>query len=130
VRGYQLWDKVRADNPTWTASRAFQEHPRLLDEMVGGHKQGFCLMDFAPAVPTVHGYAVPPDPLPSYTCAFQGISRGWADIYLWHLDGQWIDVTDVAPGPYLLEAEVNPEHRFMESDYGNNRAWVPFVVLP
>lgn len=130
VDGYLAWDAVRTAHPEWTASEAFAAHPELVAEMVGGHKQGFCVMDLAPAVPTVHGYAVPPDLLPRYNCSNNGISRGWADIYHFTLDGQWVDVTDVTPGAYILEGESNPERRFAESDYTNNRAMVPVTVLP
>lgn len=38
------------------------------------------------------------------------------------LDGQWIDVTGLAPGYYVLEAEVNAERFFEESSYENNAA--------
>lgn len=130
LEGYLEWDEIRNDNPDWTASHAFDEHPELLDEMVAGHKQGFCIIDLVPAAPTIHGHAVPPDPLPQFNCGNQGIARGWADLYWATLDGQWIDVTGVAPGAYLLEAETNPEHKFREMDYSNNRAVVPTVVLP
>jgi hypothetical protein len=127
--GFLAWDDVRRANPDWTASEAFANHPELLAEVVTGHKQGFCIMDFAPAQPTIHG-AAPPDPLPKYHCGSQGISRGWADTYVFTLDGQWVDVTGLPPGAYVLEAEVNPERVFLESAYGNNRAAVPVAVVP
>lgn len=128
--GYLAWDEIRRENPSWTASHAFEQHPELRDEMVAGHKQGFCMVDLLPAAPTPNGHAVPPDPLPGHNCGNQGINRGWADEYVFTLDGQWIDVTGVEPGLYLMEGETNPEHRFEESEYANNRAVVPQLVVP
>ncbi len=42
---------------------------------------------------------------------------------------QWLDVTDVAPGNYLLRAQVNAEGLLAESSPYNNRIEVP-VTLP
>jgi len=93
--------------------------------VVTGHKQAFCLEDFnqwdqnaAPA---------------KYTCSNQGISVGWQDIYGSYLDCQWIDVTGVAPGNYLLRVSINParsdgSHLFSEVDYTNNVATVPITI--
>jgi hypothetical protein len=61
---------------------------------------------------------------PVYECDFQGIQAGWADVYDRGLPGQWIDVTDVPSGSYVLEVEVNPEHVLPEADYTNNVARV------
>jgi len=36
------------------------------------------------------------------------------------LDCQWIDVTDVAPGPYIVSILVNAQHYLPESNYDNN----------
>jgi hypothetical protein len=45
-----------------------------------------------------------------------GISAGYGDVYLRDLPGQWVDVTDLPAGEYLLEVEVNPskDPRFFE----------------
>jgi hypothetical protein len=79
-----------------------------------GRKQAFCLSDSRPIAP---GAAAA-----RYTCADQGISRGWADDYLRSLDCQWIDVTDVEPGRYVLEVVVNPEAHLEEARLDNNLA--------
>jgi len=58
----------------------------------------------------------------------QGISVGWADQYVRSLDGQWIDITKVRNGDYVIEIEVNAEHVFEESNYGNNSTAVPLKL--
>ena len=100
----------------------------LLDESgaiaATGHKQAFCLLDF---------YSWP-DPMSSraavYDCGYQGIQRGWQDVYGSHLDCQWVDVTDVAPGDYQLHIALNTSHLLNEEDYGNNEAIVDVTIPP
>jgi hypothetical protein len=52
----------------------------------------------------------------------QGISTGYGDIYLPNLEGQWLDVTGLPAGEYVLAHVVNAGRRLRESDYGNNAA--------
>lgn len=84
-----------------------------------GHKQAFCLMDFEPWGATGRG---------TYDCGYQGISADWADTYSAYLDCQWVDVTDVPPGEYLLTIRVNHERQVAEGDYTNNNTSVPVTV--
>jgi len=51
----------------------------------------------------------------------QAISPGCSDIYVSGVDCQWIDVTDVRPGNYVLVVEVNPQQLVKESNFVNNR---------
>jgi len=48
----------------------------------------------------------------------------WADIYeaglFGSIDGQWIDVTGLADGDYVLENESNANRLITEADYSNN----------
>jgi hypothetical protein len=84
-----------------------------------GEKTSFCLMDLGVHDPSLPNF----DPDGQFfECAttVQGISVGWYDVYGKHLDGQWIDITDVAPGEYWLEAEVDPEGHVLETDETNN----------
>ncbi|CAB1332848.1 unnamed protein product, partial [Coregonus sp. 'balchen'] len=37
-----------------------------------------------------------------------------------YIDCQWIDITDVKPGNYVLKISVNPSYQVPESDYSNN----------
>jgi hypothetical protein len=86
---------------------------------VVSQKQGFCIKD----IDQVAGDA----PI-QYDCDNQGLSSGWADVYSRELGCQWIDVTDVPPGPYALRLTVNATHQFPEGDYSNNSALIPVVV--
>ncbi len=79
-----------------------------------GHKQSFALIDLAQFLKDAGPGQYP---LPDGT---QGISMGWADIYDSVLDCQWIDITDVPPGDYQLEIEINFDQLIVESDYTNN----------
>lgn len=126
------WEAFRAANPDMTASEALAANPDLAAGLVKGEKRGFCVIDIAPAGPNTRHAPVVPDADGKYVdCnTSQGISVGWADTYDPTLDGQWIDVTDVAPGAYILEAEVNAERVYEEMDYSNNRGFVPTVVAP
>lgn len=100
---------------------------RLLDDrgrvVARGHKQAFCLVDlWRPS-----GSRARPNPQFSH-CGFQGISAGWADIYHRGLDCQWIDVTAVPAGRYVLEVVVNPTGTIREADYTNNSARVEVQI--
>jgi hypothetical protein len=88
-----------------------------------GVKAGFCLLDSRrylnePWVPLA----------PAYTCSFQGLQRGWSDVYGSGLDCQWIDVTGVPDGAYTLRVTVNPAGVLDESDKDNNSATVAVVL--
>ena len=86
-----------------------------------GHKQAFCLLDF-------YQYPGTDDRGAVYDCGRQGIQRGWQDVYGRDLDCQWVDVTDVAPGEYLLNIQINTEHILNESNYDNNEVNVAVTI--
>ncbi|MCB9595512.1 MAG: hypothetical protein H6719_22520 [Sandaracinaceae bacterium] len=88
-----------------------------------GHKQATCLLDTVTYPDADIRGAL-------YTCDNQGIQRGWQDVYYETLDCQWVDVTDVPPGDYVLHVEINYEGMLLESDYTNNVADVPITVRP
>jgi hypothetical protein len=126
-----LWLGVpSADNPrfVWSPAHGHYHVPgfadyRLLDEagqVVGGHKQAYCLMD---TLPIGEGAGVG-----KYYCGNQGITAGWADLYARYLDCQWIDVTGLPSGGYRLEVVVDPEDQFPELDETNNH-WSIAVEL-
>ena len=91
--------------------------------LLSGRKTGFCLED-------VSRFDTTANPSTLYACDHQGAQRGWADVYGASISGQWLDITEVAPGTYTLELEVNPAHSFAESDYSNNKAQVPVTIPP
>ena len=82
-----------------------------------GRKIGFCVLDLE-------------CPAPQYTCAYQGLSAGCADVYPASLPCQYVDLTDVAlgPGDYRLRVTVDPEHRIDESDESNNVVEIPLPL--
>ncbi|KAJ3604528.1 hypothetical protein NHX12_029268 [Muraenolepis orangiensis] len=52
----------------------------------------------------------------------KGLSPGCYDTYNADIDCQWIDITDVSPGKYVLKVTVNPGQSVSESNYNNNIA--------
>ena len=50
----------------------------------------------------------------------QGMSVGWTDAYNWFLPGQYVEVTGVPDGDYILDTTVDPTNRLIESDKTNN----------
>lgn len=82
-------------------------------EVARGFKAAFCLEDLDQWSPTARSTS-------RYTCDYQGIQAGWADIYDGSLPCQYIDVTDIADGDYVLEMHVNPDKLVKESNYANN----------
>ena len=54
----------------------------------------------------------------------EGLSPGWADDYKPNLEGQFLDVTSVPAGRYLLVHRTNVDGRLRESRRGNDAASV------
>jgi hypothetical protein len=92
-----------------------------------GHKQSFCLINMdtvdgadVPAAPGLH-------PEPGDTgCSY--LSAGWADIYGVGTQCQWIDVTGVEPGDYVMRIAVNPIGKIAEHDVTNNVVEIPVHI--
>ncbi|XP_015245211.1 PREDICTED: protein-lysine 6-oxidase-like [Cyprinodon variegatus] len=89
----------------------------LLDIVTGrkvaeGHKASFCLEDTGCDPGFRRRYAC--------TTHTQGLSPGCHDTYAANIDCQWIDITDVPPGNYILQVSVNPNFHVLESDFTNN----------
>lgn len=51
-----------------------------------------------------------------------GISAGSADIYPWYLADQYVDITNVADGRYLLRVELDTGGKLLEKSHANNVA--------
>ena len=84
---------------------------RTYEKVAEGHKASFCLEDTI----CIGRYR-------RYSCGIrQGIAYNCADSYPGNLDCQWIDVTGVPNGNYILQLELNPQHLVFESDYKNNK---------
>ena len=86
-----------------------------------GRKQGFCVEDTLPS-------DLNNAPPKRYDCKFQGIQVGWADWYPAALDCQWIDITDLPPGPYVLHVFWNPNRLMAETSLDNNEGSVPITI--
>lgn len=80
--------------------------------VASGHKQGFCFED---------SFKYTDHPSNGYSCEFQGITSGWGDWYYKRLPGQWVDVTDVPPGNYKLEVNINIQDEPYQFPEGENR---------
>jgi hypothetical protein len=57
-----------------------------------------------------------------------GISVGWADTYEGALYGQWLDITGLPHGNYILQVNVNPDHLLIEKSYDNNIVEAPVTI--
>lgn len=134
---------------------------QLIDPRTGfiwkAAKRGFCMID----IERYGGYEGKADNKRRFDrCGAigvpgnQGVSRGWTDIYIWKLGGQYfiLDGGDgqppVPPGEYILRITVNPPfvpaageacpnsdpnhpgvcHTLPESDYENNVAQITITV--
>ncbi|XP_053287044.1 lysyl oxidase-like 5a [Pleuronectes platessa] len=89
----------------------------LLDVSTGqkvaeGHKASFCLEDTSCDRGVRRRFAC--------TAHTQGLGPGCYDTYHANIDCQWIDITDVPPGNYILKVTVNPSQLVQESDFSNN----------
>jgi hypothetical protein len=103
---------------------------RLGDTPVArGDKNGFCPED------TERVDGAPDDGRRHYSCftsdepdqrGFQvvGISAGWQDVYPASLPDQFVEITGVPDGQYVLEIELDPHDVFVEADDSNNRVCV------
>jgi hypothetical protein len=119
-------------NPEFSCSAAQgHNHPHynnyaryeLLDPttqaIVVGHKQGFCLLDSDATCPNR-----------TYSCNYQGIAAGCADLYNSSLGCQYLDVTGVPAGQYMLRVMVDPYSRVAELDETNNVTVIPVTIPP
>ncbi len=95
-----------------------------------GRKNGFCVVDIEnhwagqpESVDEPH-YGDPqcqvPSDLSNGVEMVQGISRGWADVYAAQLEGQYVEITGVPDGFYLLETIADPENTVMEANEHDN----------
>ncbi|HEX9458232.1 MAG TPA: lysyl oxidase family protein [Thermoanaerobaculia bacterium] len=89
------------------------------DLAMPGKKQGFCLADVErndggdPGAPSSRQF----DPS---TCAYQGITAGWSDVYDASLPCQYIVLDGVADGDYTLVAITNAAHLVAEDNFDDN----------
>jgi uncharacterized repeat protein (TIGR01451 family) len=94
-----------------------------------GAKTGFCFYDT-----TAYNLGLPGAPqspvftncgIPSDLTIRMGLSVGWGDKYSWYLVGQYIDITGLSAGSYVLKATADASNWFAESNDANNSTFVP-----
>ena len=96
-------------------------------------KVSFCVIDEhlrdqdLPGAPPMRRYGSCPSGR-KRTSLKVGLSVGWADVYEWTRDGQALDITDVLPGAYTLEMELNAEGVMQEKSRENNRLSIPVTL--
>jgi len=93
--------------------------------VVAGTKQGFCFED---SFKYEDG-----GKSAGYDCHDQGITSGWGDWYYKQLVGQWIDITGVPEGTYIVRVRLNTGDSAPLFDEGANRypnSMQVFVSVP
>lgn len=82
-------------------------------------KVSYCLIDLAPVSGGRRAYT-------SCGGRRQGLSVGWADVYRYHLPGQWLEATGLPDGLYAIRSVTDYEGRVLEAVEDNNVAVVYF----
>jgi hypothetical protein len=126
----RLWAVDASKNKVRVVRERAQK--RMFENAVvrSGRKVSFCLADIE-----IDSWAQKGDAARKYNapdCLFptssdgttdtyvQGISNGWADVYDWYLPDQYMEVTGVPDGTYLLETTADPDNLLRETDETNN----------
>jgi hypothetical protein len=98
------------------------------ETVVADRKSGFCLGDRYP-VRTLPLVGKPLEPVYRSRCGLdrpglvgirEGISVGYGDDYSANLEGQYLPLTGLRPGRYVLVHVANADRRILESSYENN----------
>jgi len=97
-----------------------------------GEKISFCLVDSLPVKPDSQrlGFGVFVGTACQRADEQQALNPGWTDYYGAGLDDQWIDITGVTAGDYLVEIIVDPDDLLVESNESNNRDTFPVTLTP
>lgn len=93
--------------------------------VAGGNKVSFCLLDYTKY--TAENISGSPAS-GVYTCSNQGISKGWADVYSANLDGQFIDITGLPDGNYVLRSIADPLDKLHEEPNTNNVGQITITI--
>lgn len=138
---YQQWQRVQRGDKR-SSDELLAAHPEL--SPLTGHKQGWCPTDLQLYVRakgewvfasiddprwSTQVYAAPAcDPTQAFDWDISGISPSWGDIYSASIVGQWVDISGVPSGTYILEVEVNPSLFIEEASYRNNVAAAEVII--
>jgi Lysyl oxidase len=102
------------------------------EAVVADRKTGFCLGDRYP-VRTRPVVGKPLEPVYRSRCGLgepgllgvrEGISPGYGDNYAANLEGQFLPLSGLRPGRYVLVHVANADRRLVESSYKNNSSSV------
>jgi hypothetical protein len=105
-------------------------------------KTGFCFWDGRALAPPPEGSPTEPvyeprsclgqsaGPEDPENPVFMGLSPGWTDTYPSRIAWQWIDISGLPAGTYLLVLRADPAGLFLEVDRQNNCATVEIHVTP
>lgn len=113
------------------ANYQIYSYPDLQLMPLFGHKNGWCVMDLGGAVaseaPEGANY---PSCTFTYGCSIMGISAGCSDTYSSGISCQWLDITTLQDGEYVLAVSTNKETDNYtpqyEIDYSNNTKYILF----
>ncbi len=147
-RSMSVWQRVYNDDGTATSGRTAATmnysgdghdhwhvnnlqrhaiHPVGGREAAHGAKVGFCFFDNsgyrlsmprAPKSPVYHSCGGPQS-----TELTMGLSVGWGDVYPWWMAYQWIDISALPNGDYVVTADADPYAQFREATRTNNSTW-------
>lgn len=126
-----LWRIDNAGNPeAHPLRRALPRRATGAQLTRAGRKVSFCLADIAIDFWARKGdgprtYNAPDCLSPASTDGVhdffvQGITSGWMDVYDWYLPDQYMEVSGVPDGIYLLQTEADPDALLVEADKSNN----------
>lgn len=119
---YQAYKDLRLTHPFFPADQLIGMLPAD-QQPIKGMKAGWCVMDVRPSASTLPGGNIINNLITTgakYNCGNMGVSAGYADVYGSGISGQWVVITGVPAGSYLLEVEVNANHHYQELNYWNN----------
>jgi glucose/arabinose dehydrogenase len=92
-------------------------------------KTTFCMRDMAAVDVSLPG-APQRSVFGACTKLYQGLSVGWADVYSSDLPDQYLNVTGLPAGTYVLSFTVDPNHQLLELDQTNNVSTVTLELDP
>lgn len=128
--GHNHWHYLKLDS--------FELHdPATGAEVARGHKIGFCLGSRYAASPPVPGTAAAPAInhncgrlLKHLTRMRMGIDVGYEDDYAAYLEFQYIDITDVPAGRYVVVHHADPQQRLLVGDRTDDVASTLIDIAP
>lgn len=88
--------------------------------LVTGGETDLCVRDTVPDRWALRGDDPSPDHVASDCGSPQGISRGWGDHHSWRVPGQYLDISSVPDGVYILETTLDAGEDVLEDDETNN----------